>query len=726
MSALSALLLSFGAVGCEGPVGPKGAQGASGTAGKEGVDGTAGKDGAAGDAGAPGRNAYLTGSGLNIEVQAVTIDAAGTAKVRFRLSDKDGTPLDRVGRYTEGAVTARFVLAWLDQDASGNATQYTSYTKAVQTSPLTGAQAEQAVADVGGHFTEVDANDGVYEYTFGTKITVGHPDRTHTLGIWATRPFSGVTYVASADHDFLPSGGAVVVKRDVVGLAACNQCHFPLKAHGGERRSLKQCLMCHSGQTVDPDTGNTTEFRVMIHRIHRGAKLPSVVAGKAYQFVGDGQAVSDYSTVLYPQDLQRCDACHTGAQGQVWKTTVSQASCTSCHDTTWFGPVTSVPAGMVKHRAGEKTDAQCSQCHQASGGVSGVVDAHLTPTLDPTSTKLALSIVRVEQTAPGQTPRVTFTVKKDGASLNILSQALTSLTVTLAGPTSEYASYTTYKVQGSGATGTLAAGSATGEFVYTLPAPIASSAKGSLAIGLDAYLQSSPTANRYSAPSVVAYAGVTDSAPVARRTVVDTALCNACHFSLSAHGGQTNTAEHCVLCHGPNTVNTAGATRFESGTVVAGSLNFAGMIHRIHTGAELLQQPFTIGVAPYPTKANPAGTQRDFGTVRYPGDRLACWACHKGKTFSLPLPTSLLPSRTDTLACTEDPTADTDSYCDQRVVQSSKVYQPATAACTGCHDATYIVAHAESNIAPDGTEACATCHGLGADSHLKLSHTSGL
>ena len=51
---------------------------------------------------------------------------------------------------------------------------------------------------------------------------------------------------------------------------------------------------------TDPDTGNTLDMKVFIHKIHMGANLPSVKAGKPYQIIGFNQGVSDWSDVVFP------------------------------------------------------------------------------------------------------------------------------------------------------------------------------------------------------------------------------------------------------------------------------------------------------------------------------------------------------------------------------------------------------------------------------------------
>jgi len=43
--------------------------------------------------------------------------------------------------------------------------------------------------------------------------------------------------------------------------------------------------MCHTPQTVDPDTGNTVDMKVFIHKLHMGSQLPSVKAGTPYQVI---------------------------------------------------------------------------------------------------------------------------------------------------------------------------------------------------------------------------------------------------------------------------------------------------------------------------------------------------------------------------------------------------------------------------------------------------------
>lgn len=705
---------------CEGPAGPAGEQGPPGesTPGTQGDPGQTGDGGPDGPPGTPGRNAYLTSPGIKLDLKDTKIDANGNVAVTFRITDPNGLALDREGIYTESAVSLRFVLAWLDEDAKGNALHYTSYTTKTQTSPITGASAAQAAADEGGTFEEVDVQQGVYRYTFGTKIKIDFPAKTHTLGAWATRPFDGVTYTADALFDFLPSGGTPTVKREVVQTERCNACHDPLQAHEGARRNVNLCLLCHSPQSVDPDTNNTVDFKVMVHKIHRGKTLPSVVAGIPYQIIGYQQAVHDYSTVGFPQPVQHCEACHAGAQADLWKNKPTMVACGSCHDMISFSDPP--PAGKTLHAGGvQPDDSKCSVCHPPAGGLEGIATKHAIPYLDPASPQLTFTLVNIQKTAPGNTPEIVFHIDQNGAPLDILAAPLTRLVVTIAGPTTDYATYWQHTIQGTGASGTLVAEGQ--NFRYTFPAPIPMAAMGTYAFGLEGYTQpGGPTAPRFAARNPVKFAAVTDGTPEPRRTIVSQEQCNHCHERLSAHGESRIDVQYCAFCHQPNNVNDERVERFEGKTVEVQSVDLAVMIHRIHMGDDLAE-PYVLGGFPAPTKAAPGGTPIDFGEVRYPGDRNACWTCHTGPTYTLPLASNLLPKKTQTLTCTEDPAADGDSYCDTRVA-TDHFMGPQAGACTGCHDAPYVVAHAETMTSASGIEACATCHGPGAEFDVQKVH----
>jgi OmcA/MtrC family decaheme c-type cytochrome len=74
-----------------------------------------------------------------------------------------------------------------------------------------------------------------------------------------------------------------------------------LKYHGGAKREAGYCALCHTPQLTDPETGENLEFKVFVHKIHRGKLLPSVQGGRPYFMVGAQQKVADYTKLRYPQ-----------------------------------------------------------------------------------------------------------------------------------------------------------------------------------------------------------------------------------------------------------------------------------------------------------------------------------------------------------------------------------------------------------------------------------------
>jgi OmcA/MtrC family decaheme c-type cytochrome len=728
--------------GCEGPPGPEGPDGASGVAGEAGPagpQGDAGPAGATADAVAA-RQHVSSGPGLKLNVTGATVDTAGAVTVAFTVTDGAGQPLDLAGAYTDGPVSAKFVLSVLGAADGGAPGEYAAYTQQPHTSVDGSHTAKVADSDTGGAIAEVGEGQGTYTYAFGTKLPAGYAaSATHTVGVWAKRVFGAQTYVVNTLYDFVPAGGSVTATRDIVTTVACNQCHNPLGYHEGDtqRREARLCVLCHSSGAVDVSNGNSLAMPVMVHKIHRGRYLPSVLDGGTYQLTEDISsgdagvdaslrvpALVDHSEAWFPGSIENCKMCHQGSQGDAWATAPSRAACGACHDTTSFD--FPAPAGTTLHTGGKQSDGSClnSGCHGASDRYS-VAAVHLTPATDPAAPELSLTIRSVSSSQPGQTPVVHFSVAKNGQPLEILAAPLPWLAITLAGPTTDYAQAQplTYTVENGVAAAGLAADGATGSYAFTLPAPIPPSATGSYAVGMEGYLPAStPGGPIYAALNPVAYVAVTDSSAVPRRTVVDRSKCNSCHYDLSAHGGTRKSPEYCVMCHTPNKVNDLNAARFEVPSTTVPSMNFKVLVHKIHRGSELAQG-YVVGAAPGPTPSNPAGTPVDFGKVFFPGDLRACWACHASTSYLPPLSDGQLPTVTQaTLACT-DPTPTPDTYCVNRTTQSTKVLGPVGSACTACHDQTSTVAHAEVNTASDGTEACATCHGRSKQWDVQAVHT---
>jgi OmcA/MtrC family decaheme c-type cytochrome len=651
--------------------------------------------------------------GLVITVNTASIASDGTIATTFTVTDPQGLPLDRTGVTTPGAISLSFVAAYIPKGQE----QYTAYTTRPASGPVI-PSTNQAGADSGGTFTTV--NTGQYTYTFKTKAPSGFDATvTTTIGIYGSRnltEFSLGTNYASTTFNFVPNGSAVTTTRDVVRTATCDHCHDQLSAHGGSRRGVNLCVLCHQPQTVDPDTGNTVDFKVFIHKIHMGSSLPSVKAGHPYQIIGFNGAVSDWSTVVYPADVRRCQTCHDpnsgAAQANVWLTRPTAVACGSCHDDVNFKSGANHPGGP------QLNDDQCANCHFPQGELpfdASIIGAHTVPVDSTMLGGLAVSITQVANTMAGSKPTVTFTVQdKSGAALALSN--LGSLSFTMAGPTTDYG-YTSFGsdvatpgyVTESALKSTCdAKGNCTYAFIHAVPAQ----AHGTFSIGVEArrtetLLPGTVTAMSvtYGAKNQVVYFSVDGSTVVHRRTVVAINNCNQCHFALSLHGSLRNQTEYCVLCHNPS--NTDALTRAMAQNPADKAappqgIAFPLMVHRIHFGENMVAAGASYTIVGF------GGSHNDFSDVRYapmspqgtPGDTRNCALCHVNDTQAN-LPVGL-----------------------NAVVNPQGWINPeqaTAAACSGCHVTKSDAAHFQSMTSALG-ESCTVCHESGAAFDVNQVH----
>ena len=205
--------------------------------------------------------------GLVTQITGAKIIADGTITADFTITDPQGLALDIHGVTTPGPVSASFVAAYIPKGGS----DWIALTTRLQTSPITNNSANQPAADSGG---TISANGNGYTYTFHTTTPAGFDlSQTVRIGVYASRnltEFNLGTNYADYVVTFVPNGSPVTDTHDVIATADCNRCHNPLAAHGGSRRLVPLCIMCHNPggngvQTIDPDTGNSIDFEVMIH-----------------------------------------------------------------------------------------------------------------------------------------------------------------------------------------------------------------------------------------------------------------------------------------------------------------------------------------------------------------------------------------------------------------------------------------------------------------------------
>ena len=248
---------------------------------------------------------------------SVASDPAGQISVVFTLTDGSGVPLTPTLTSTQDPQQARvrFTIAQLEEYSGGGELGNTFYRY------VNDIDATSPSYDSGGTLEVVDAATGTYRYIFNTTLPADYdPSLTYTVGEQVDRTYQGVQLGANPVFDFIPAGGTPFVWEDVT-TDECNSCHQPLTAHGN-RHEVRLCKLCHTEAATDPK-GTSIDFRVMIHMIHAGKELPSVVDGPPGSFYGiysdrsmsyaifsekldDGSVIG----VGFPRYLEECLPCH--------------------------------------------------------------------------------------------------------------------------------------------------------------------------------------------------------------------------------------------------------------------------------------------------------------------------------------------------------------------------------------------------------------------------------
>jgi OmcA/MtrC family decaheme c-type cytochrome len=633
--------------------------------------------------------------GVKVKVNSITIGSDRKPVVDLNITDNLDQPLDRLGKVTPGPVGLSFIMAWYNPDTR----LYTSYTTRIATaappSTTPGVKATQASTDSGGKWTDLEM--GHASYKFATALPEGYSQTaTTTLVVYGSRVVPdpiNKTYYVNLEQDFRPDGAAVTVTWDKIRDGACLNCHDPLALHGGSRRDVKLCVTCHQPQTSDPDTGNSVDMALMIHKIHNGANLEH-----GYTIIGNRQSVHDYSEVVLPQDVRNCDNCHEGinstqkpTQSDVYYTYPSRRACGACHDSIDF-------AAGVGHPA-QADDGACANCHVPDSGAefdASIKGAHTIPLKSKQLAGLKVAFVSATDFEAGKKPTVTFKVTNnagtaiDGSKLNTFSPII-------AGPTSSYTHY--YRETGAGKA---TFDAATGNTTYTFTNAIPEGQKGTWTVSGDFYRTvaikradgGADISVRESAYNPIKYIALDGGTATPRRVTVDMALCNECHDRLALHGGQRLVMDECVICHNPVKDDTAQRV---AGTGDPESVSMQRMIHRIHSGEELTQD-FTV--------YGNGKSVHNYNEVVYPGDRRNCAACHINSGQQIP------------------PAKGADPVITMRDYFSPQ--GPGTAACLGCHDSQDAAAHAYLNTTNFGgtktAEACGVCHGTGADWSVDKVH----
>jgi OmcA/MtrC family decaheme c-type cytochrome len=678
-----------------------------------------GTTGSAGPAGTPGvtgpTGPTTTGSALNVTTatsitgQILSVTISGPPVVKFQLTDQNGAFLQGLP-----AADLGWVIAQLVPGQNGTASQWNSYIYGVVTpagcpagvTACDSAPQTQATTESGATGTLVDNGDGTYQYTFKKDITtdpnvVYNAALTHRVGF----EIRGLVQANNADYTFQPSTGATtgLFAREIVETTTCDNCHTMLNAHGGARVEVQYCVMCHSPGTTDPYSGNTLDFKVMIHKIHTGNTLPSIQTATApnttptlnigYWIVGHGNSLSNFNTVLYPQDTRNCATCHAqnipaATQAMNYSTVPTAEACGACHDNVNFATGANHSSNIVAN------DSQCTTCHGTTSNIDNgalqVIAAHTDPNVAAAG-KFQYLVNRVSFTSSGGSlyPVVNFSVidpTNGNAPYNILTAApfagidpgtgkpvcanggTARLAIDIAWETSDYTNW------GSGSTpaawgqpislnplvvagcaaaipaGALSGPDAAGTFTLTSPTPLptppaatcppaggpACAAIANVGVVLEGHpgvITTGPGATALVVKSVVSYGNVTGATPVPRRTVVDIAKCDVCHSVLALHGDNRNdNPQVCVACHNPASTDVSMRQSLAAATPGIDGLweQTIDFKHMIHA----IHDGSVRGAAGSPFVIYGfGGSINNFTDVVYPGQLNRCDACHVGTSY---------------------------------------------------------------------------------------------
>jgi hypothetical protein len=238
------------------------------------------------------------------------------------------------------------------------------------------------------------------------------------------------------------------------------------------------------------------DFKVMIHKIHTGEHLPSVLgvstnpdgsrnyAATPAPYIVVGNSAHDFSHVAFPAWPQgivptprdqgysglsatdkatedeirtgpsNCAVCHgdpdsdgpltAPAQGDLIYAQPTRQACGSCHDDlAWGQPYTSNGQTM----GAQANNANCTLCHADSGNALAVFNAHLHPLLDPSfDPGLNFEIDNLVEAGtndgdgtidPGEKIRFSLRILDDSGA-DVLPTDISAPSVVISGPTDNY------------------------------------------------------------------------------------------------------------------------------------------------------------------------------------------------------------------------------------------------------------------------------------------------
>jgi OmcA/MtrC family decaheme c-type cytochrome len=259
----------------------------------------------------PSPSPYAKAQELITFITKVTVPSDGQPVVDWTLADGNNVAITDLG-----AADVRFTIAKLESSPLvGNLTgNWQSYKNSVE-DPEVGTGTESRVQATyereAGEFT--NNGDGSYRYRFALNITDVPDDPVGLLALAASEglnldydpslthrvamQYDGAPGKANPFYDWVPATGATdgIFHMQIAATDNCNRCHDPLALHGGGRIEVEYCVTCHNPGSADADSTNSVDMKVLIHKLHRGASLPSVEDGGQYVIYGFNNGEHDYS-----------------------------------------------------------------------------------------------------------------------------------------------------------------------------------------------------------------------------------------------------------------------------------------------------------------------------------------------------------------------------------------------------------------------------------------------
>jgi OmcA/MtrC family decaheme c-type cytochrome len=660
----------------------------------------------------------------------------------------------------------------------------------------------QATTENSGTFT--NNNDGTYTYTYNKNLVSGtffpvdpatldytflgdanlvyRPNATHRVGLQLNRNIYGSHAPVNAVYDFVPGDGnrpidpAVDPSKLVAETQNCNACHDGrLGFHGSSSRTeVAYCVTCHNPGTVDGNSGFNLDMGHMIHKIHAGKTLASVVAGEEFIIWGNNNTPHNYSELTYPTlyysngrytnaaSVLNCSTCHSASaatpQGDNWYTKTSDLACFSCHDQLVEGKlfIYNNRATYTRHGAAQTNpfpDQQnvgqrnCGGCHTSTTNNRGAAVVH-NPHFGTPQFRFDLQNVTVNA---NRNPVVTFKIEmkeqvaSDWVALNLSrGEALPSVIpdgsttpITLSNGPNFALSYSSNGIDfgparalGQPQTVTLAAlrdsdgftcNETTGVCTGTLAAQFPADAT-LRAVFMQGYFNLGPNTSDprlyTESPMRFTHEFVSPGVSGLRRTIVEQDKCLGCHDVIAFHGGnRVNDPMVCASCHNNRLSSSGHLITSTSNSLGRAGLpqdevtnNFKDMIHGIHGGT-------LVG-----GRNQGTGLYYDFSFMKdeYPAKLSNCLKCHaEGTYLGIPQGTAVTTNNT------ADRTATTPGVTDL-------VTTPFAASCVGCHDSVEAKRHMENlgarfkvqrSAVIANSEACGSCHRAGQLYGIDAVHT---